>query len=126
MAMEAQHGNAARPGRETDVPTSGVRRNHELSTGGPTRQHHQDVRHPLYPPSDPSPSPPGQLGYMANDGFTHVSCRLLPRRPIITGSKSGKSLRSVAEKLQSFVSMLEPFLLPRTLKDYVKKIIYDD
>ena len=101
-----------------------MRRNHELPTGGPRRQPHQDVRHPPNPP--PDPSPPGPLVDTDNDGFTLVSRRRRPRRCIITGSKSGTSLRSVAQKVQIFVSRLEPDLLPSTLKDYVKEIIDDD
>ena len=51
-------GAPSRPHREIGRPTSGVNRNHELPTGGPRRQHHQDVRHPLNPPPDSSPPPP--------------------------------------------------------------------
>ena len=44
----------------------------------------------------------------------------------MTGSKSGTSLRSVAQKVKIFVSRIEPDLLPSPLKDYVKNIIDDD
>ena len=101
-----------------------MRRDYKLATGGPRRHHQQDVRQPLNPP--PDPSTPGPLEDTDNDGFTLISRRRRPRRSVMTGSKSGTSLRSVAQKVKIFVSRIEPDLLPSPLKDYVKNIIDDD
>ena len=49
-------------------------------------------------------------------------------RYIITGSKSGTTLRSVAQvrKIKVFISRLEADISPETLKPYVREILNDD
>lgn len=82
---------------------------------------------------DPNRQPPGDHSVREasdEEGFVRVSNRRRPRnrRPIITGSRTGTSLRSVAQarKVRVFVTRLEADLLPSVLESYVREIISDE